>query len=397
MSVLENELEWLYSQGRSGERGWARARALLDRLGSPDNSFDSVRVVGTNGKGSTCAMLSAGLRSAGECVGTFTSPHLQRYEERIRVNGEEIERAETLQFLEWARAEQSGAAFFELTFALAAQTFARRGVSVAVMEAGVGGQTDSTHALRRVSAVCLTNVALDHVGALGETVADIASDKAGAARAGVPLLSTATGEAAMVVRRVAAEQEAPLYTPQSHPALFALPHAPLLAGKHQEQNAALALATLRLLGYDQPEVCEAALSAFHAGRLESFFLGGKTILLDGAHNPHASEALAASLSDRAIETLIFGGLSRKDTHATVQPLLSLTRKRFFTAPDETATPPEQLAAQYEGVAIDNPLEALRQALEATSVGGTVLAAGSLYLVGELRAGLVRGVIGGECS
>ncbi|GGM53777.1 bifunctional folylpolyglutamate synthase/dihydrofolate synthase [Deinococcus arenae] len=375
------EYEWLFARTRAGrERGPGAARALLDALGRPDARFRSVRVVGTNGKGSTCAMLDAGLRAAGVRAGRFTSPHLTQFEERVRVDGRPIPAAETAAFIAWARVHGGNAAFFDLTLALSARVFAARGVEVAVMEAGVGGATDATQALENVAAVALTNVALDHVGVLGSTVAQIARDKAGAARPGVPLLTTAAEEALDVIAEVAAGVGAPLLTPDTHPDLFALPRPPRLAGPHQARNAALAAATLRTLGYGAG--VDGALDATHPGRLERFDVDGRTVLVDGAHNPHAAQALALAVP-RA-DVLLFGNLARKDTGATLAPLLGVASRRVFTAPGDLATPPQELAAQHGGDAIPDPTRALAHALTLTPPGGTLLVAGSLYLAGQTR-------------
>lgn len=384
--VTAPDYDWLYSRTRAGRaRGPAGARALLDALGAPDTRFRSVRVIGTNGKGSTCAMLEAGLTAAGVRTGRFTSPHLHAYEERIRVDGVNLDPARTRAFIGWARVHAPDAAFFDLTLALACQVFAQDWVEVAVMEAGVGGVSDATQALSQAAAVALTNVDLDHTGVLGATVADIARDKAGAARPGVPLLTTATGEALEVVRAVALERGAPLLTPATHPELFALPHPPRLEGPHQHANAALAAATLRTLGHGSG--VEAALNARHSARLERLTVDGKTVLLDGAHNPHATRALALAVP-RA-DVLLFGNLARKDTDATLGPLLALTPVRVFTAPGDLATPPQALAARYGGDACPDPAEALARALALTPPGGTLLVTGSLYLAAGVRARLDR--------
>lgn len=375
------DYDWLYTQTRAGrERGPEPARALLNRLGAPDRQFASIRVVGTNGKGSTCAMLEAGLLACGVRVGRFTSPHLHAYEERIRMDGKNLDPARTADFVNWAKANAPAEAFFDLTLALACREFAASGVEWAVMEAGVGGVSDATQALSDVRAVALTNADLDHTAALGPTIADIARDKAGAARAGVPFLTTATGEALDVVREVTAKRNAPLYTPATYPELFTLPHDPALVGSHQRHNAALALATLRVLGFEAG--AEAALGATHAGRLERFTVGEKTVWIDGAHNPHAARALAQAIPQA--DVLLFGGLARKDTAATLAPLLEVAPQRVFTAPSELATPPAELAAQYGGQAVGHPTEALAHALALTPADGTLLIAGSLYLAGLLR-------------
>ncbi|GGL75273.1 bifunctional folylpolyglutamate synthase/dihydrofolate synthase [Deinococcus aerolatus] len=380
------DYDWLYSRTRAGRaRGPAGARALLDALGSPDARFPSVRVIGTNGKGSTCAMLEAGLMAAGVRTGRFTSPHLHAYEERVRVDGVNLDPARTGAFIGWARAHAPDAAFFDLTLALACQVFAGDGVEVAVMEAGVGGQSDATHALKNVVAVALTNADLDHTGVLGATVAAIARDKAGAAMRGVPLLTTATGEALAVARMVARQRGAPLLTPAGHPGLFALPHPPRLAGPHQHANAALAAATLRTL--DHGSGVEAALNARHSARLERLVVGDRTVLLDGAHNPHATRALALAVPQA--DVLLFGNLARKDTDATLAPLLPVAPLRVFTAPGDLATPPQNLAARYGGEACPDPAGALTRALALTPPGGTLLVTGSLYLAAGVRAQLDR--------
>ncbi|MGY2897232.1 glutamate ligase domain-containing protein [Deinococcus sp. UYEF24] len=391
----EDVYGWLFAQTRQGrERGPAPARRLLDRLGRPDAQFASLRVVGTNGKGSVCAMLEAGLLAAGVRVGRFTSPHLTHFEERIRVNGAEISPQHTAEFVAWARREAPDAAFFDLSLGLAAQVFAESGVELAVMEAGVGGVSDATQALNGVSggvrAVLLTNVALDHTATLGETVAQIARDKAGAALPGVPFLTTAQGEALDVVQAVCQEIGALLYTPASHPALFGLPRLPRLEGEHQAQNARLALAALRLLGHESG--IEAALDASWPARLERFTVQGRTVLLDGAHNPAAAQALALALAQTVgpggADVLLFGSLPRKDSAATLQELRKVAPVRVFTHPGQE--PPhadlEALAARFGGEVEPDAETAFRLALELTPPGGTLLITGSLYLAGTLLAG-----------
>ena len=382
---------WLYARTRQGkQRGPAPARRVLDALGSPDEQFDSLRVVGTNGKGSVCAMLEAGLLAAGVRAGRFTSPHLTHFEERVRAAGREISARQTADFVAWAQRHAPHAAFFDLSLGLAAQVFARQGVTLAVMEAGVGGVSDATQALRRVRALLLTNVALDHTATLGGTLAAIAQDKARAALPGVPLLTTADGEALTVVTRVAHERGAPLYTPGSHPDLFALPHPPSLPGPHQAQNARLALAALRLLGYAAG--VEAALGAAWPARLEQFQVGGKVVLLDGAHNPAAAAALAGAVPQA--DVLLFGSLARKDSAATLAALGGVAAQTILTHPGaQTAQAQhadlEGLAAQFPGSLTEgHPEAALARALALTLPGGTLLIAGSLYLAGTLRPWLL---------
>lgn len=402
--------DWLFAQVRNNrERGPAPARALLEMLGHPEAHFASLRVVGTNGKGSVCAMLEAGLLAAGVRVGLFTSPHLTHFEERVRVGGHEITPGRTAQFVDWAKRHAPDAAFFDLSLGLAAQVFAETGVTLAVMEAGVGGASDATQALNiqllniraeqtgaagdgsaGVRAVLLTNVALDHTATLGGTVAQIAQDKARAASPGVPLLTTAEGEALEIASAICAELGAPIYTPASHPALFALPRPPRLAGPHQQRNASLALATLRLLGHK--DGVQAALDAFWPARLQRLTCGGRTVLLDGAHNPAAARALARAAPPA--DVLLFGSLPRKDSAATLQELLRAAPLRVLTRPSQE--PPhadlDALAARFGGLSEPDAALAFRRALALTPPGGTLLVAGSLYLAGTLMEGELAGCL-----
>lgn len=375
------DYDWLYSRTRAGrDRSPEGARRLLDALGKPDHQFSSIRVVGTNGKGSTCAMLEAGVLACNVQTGCFTSPHLQRFEERIRINGLEISPQDTGELIEKAKTNMLAAAFFDLIVAFACQTFAHTDVEVAIMEAGVGGLTDATHALEKVQAVCLTNVSLDHTKVLGSSIAQIASDKAHAAQKGIPLITTATNEAWEVAQAVAWEVGAPFYSPQTHPNLFELPRMPALQGQHQQQNAALAVATLRILGYEQG--LSAALAVQFPARLESVQWKNRTIVIDGAHNPAAAQAIAQTVP--SVDVLLFGSFGRKDSIQVLEPLLGLAAQQVFTLPGPDSTSPETLVEQFGGLAINDPTEALAQAVELTPVGGVVLVTGSLYLAGQIR-------------
>ena len=330
--------------------------------------------------------------AVGMRVGRFTSPHLTHFEERIRVDGQEISPEQTAAFVAWAQREDQGAAFFDLSLGLAAQVFAGAGVQLAIMEAGVGGASDATQALNMnsspggVRVVLLTNVALDHTATLGGTVAQIAEDKALAALPGVPLLTTAEGEALTVVSAICREVSAPLYTPASHPELFALPRPPRLEGPHQAHNAGLALAALRLLGHETG--IQAALDARWPARLERFEVAGRTVLLDGAHNPAAAAALAQAVGRGGADVLLFGSLPRKDSASVLAALLDVAAVRVLTHPGNE--PPladlESLAGQFGGLVEPVAAAAFGRALSLTPPGGTLLVAGSLYLAGTLLAG-----------
>lgn len=383
--TYDDALEWLFARTRAGDaRSAERSRALLEVVGRPDRAFPSVHVIGTNGKGSVCAMLERGLRVAHERVGRFTSPHLLDFRERIVVNDAMIPKNAVLMFVRWAREHAHGAAFFDLTFVMAMQHFERAGVEVAVVEAGVGGTGDASNALEHVALTVLTNVDLDHEAVIGvgpedSVLKNIALEKAGAIRASAPVVTAARGDALEVIRRVARERSATVYELEDS-ALFALPGMPRLRGAHQLENARLAAAALRLLGYCDDAV-RASLEATWPGRLEVFTRGERRVILDGAHNPAGAHALASSLRGERF-ALVFGAMSRKNVHAILEPLRALADDLHFVSPGALGTDPRTLSSEYGGMAYDSLEAALDAALEGQS---DVLVAGSLYLVGAARA------------
>ncbi|MFN3368901.1 MAG: bifunctional folylpolyglutamate synthase/dihydrofolate synthase, partial [Thermus sp.] len=172
---------WLFAQRRQGGRGLSRVKALLERLGHPEEAFGAVHVLGTNGKGSVVAYLEAAFRAAGLPYGAYTSPHLLDFRERIRTHGGWILEEEVVEFVAWARGEAwpDPPGFFDLATALAFLHFRRKGVALAAVEAGVGGEKDATNILPRVALTVLTNVGEDHLESLGGSLVAVAREKAG--------------------------------------------------------------------------------------------------------------------------------------------------------------------------------------------------------------------------
>jgi dihydrofolate synthase / folylpolyglutamate synthase len=384
-------LEWLYARTRTGlqhgsERGPERAKGLLEQFNNPQQAFRGVHVIGTNGKGSVCAMLEAGLRAAGDRVGRFTSPHLLDFRERITVDGLEIPESEVVRFVQWAQRDQTEAAFFDLSVVMAFTHFARAGVEIAVVEAGVGGARDATMNLENVILTVITNVDFDHVETIGPNLQQIALEKAGAIRAGVPVVTAARGEALEVIRAVALERRAELYVLEPETELFALPHKPALRGMFQLENAALAVAGLRLLGLEEAEV-SAALEASWPGRMEKLEVHNRAVILDGAHNPAAARALAKSLKPGF--ALVFGAMARKDVRGVLEPLRELASEVRFVSPGALGADPKALALEFDGQAFDDLETALRASLESVPERGRVLVTGSLYLVAEARKMLIE--------
>ncbi|PZA06631.1 MULTISPECIES: folylpolyglutamate synthase/dihydrofolate synthase family protein [unclassified Meiothermus] len=377
-------LEWLYGQTRSGApRGTRRVGEVLERLGHPERRFPAVHVLGTNGKGSVVAYLEAAFRAAGIRYGATTSPHLVDFRERIRTHQGLIPEEQVTRFVEWAREQNfiEHPAFFDLATALAFEHFAKVGVEMAAVEAGVGGVLDATNILSEVRLTVLTNVGEDHLETLGGSLEAVARDKAGAFRPGVPVITAAEGIGLAVAREVAQSRRAPLYVLEPEDALFELPVPPALRGEVQRQNARLAAAALRLLGFPEPAIVEGLRGAVHPGRMQELEQQGVRVILDGAHNPPAARALAEEFSGYH---LVYGAFPRKDYAAMLKFLLPKARSVRYTRAGVGALQAVQLSLVHPAPYFEEPLEALEDALRfARQDGEPVLVTGSLYLVGEM--------------
>jgi dihydrofolate synthase/folylpolyglutamate synthase len=398
---------------------------LLAALGDPQEAFPSIHVAGTNGKGSTVAMLDALLGALGLRVGRYTSPHLSDFSERITVGGRPVGDPDlvrlTAAVVAAARGFDPPPTFFEAATALAFARFGGFGgrrpgglrpVDAAVVEVGMGGRFDATNVLTpRVSVI--TNVSLEHTAHLGSTVAAVAGEKAGIVKPGVPVVTGAGGEALDVVRRRAAELGAPLYVlgedfalagrgPYTYRGLSARYEglAPGLAGPHQVANAALALAALELFRAEEgPAPADAVRRALAGvrwpGRLET--VGERPwVVLDCAHNAAAAGVLARHLAVTAPEAplwLVLGVLGDRDFAAFLEPLAPLAHRLFLAAPDSPrrGDPHAQAAvAARLGLAartFDTVAGAVDAAVGEAAPDGRVCVAGSIYTVGEARAHL----------
>jgi dihydrofolate synthase / folylpolyglutamate synthase len=379
--------------------GLERMERALDALGHPERAYPVLQVGGTNGKGSACAMAAAALRAAGHRVGLYTSPHLVRFNERIQVDGAAIDDAALGARIDairracpWHEAGGEGdrLTYFEFATLAGLLHFAEAGVSAAVVEVGLGGRFDATNAIvPRVTAIA--RIGLDHTQLLGDTVEQVAFEKAGIFKAGVPAVvhGAQPAGALEVLRAEAARRRAPFTVA---PVTWEGPLG--LAGPHQRGNAGLAAAALRALAASGVALDEAALVAGLAGarwpgRLEE--VGG--VLLDGAHNPQGAAALAEALPvlrpAQPIE-LVFGVLADKDHAGMLAALRPAVRRFHLVAPASPRARPvdtvKALAASLGADADGHPsvAEALACARRAAHRGGAVCVAGSLYLVGEAR-------------
>jgi dihydrofolate synthase/folylpolyglutamate synthase len=388
--------------------GLDRMRRMMTVLGSPERSFDSIHVVGTNGKSSTTRMIAAILQRHGLQTGSYLSPHLVSYSERVQIAERDIQThsfAAAITKAAWAAervnrtlAEDDHVTQFELLTAAAFWELSRRGAQVSVVEAGLGGRYDATNVIDSSVAV-LTNVGLEHTRWLGPTLRDIAAEKLAVLSEGATLALGADlpQEVLEVVHTVVGERRASVRTVE-HP----IPELTLGArGAFQRENFALARvaaeAYLQQVGIELREdaVREAAATVSVPGRLQLVARDPLT-LFDGAHNPAAVEALVESLPQllgARPMALVFGVLEDKDAAAMLAALLPLCRHAWFTAPPSSRALPyatlESLARQLgfeEVVCEQHPARALTAAREwAREHDGAVLATGSVYLVGDLLA------------
>jgi dihydrofolate synthase/folylpolyglutamate synthase len=428
----------LESRGRFGiNLGLSRTRALLAALDHPERTFRGALIAGTNGKGSVLALVGAALQAAGYKTGETPKPHLVTYRERLQIDGLPVDpdafarvAGEVLALSDRVARRHGEPTEFELLTAITFRWFAETGIDLAVVEVGLGGRLDATHAWDGGVAV-ITNVSLDHTDRLGSTVEAIAREKAAIVMRGDLAITGATGGALEVIQRRAGRVSAPLTV---------VPPAPLrgldrdgidvelgrlglvhvgLRGRHQAANAAVADATLDALeAAGIARVGEEARRAGYAavrwpGRLELLEVGGREVLLDGAHNPAGAATLAEALDDLAPflspgrPTLVLAIMADKDVDGVLGPLAGaayLAAARVIcTAPaGGRALPPEQLAARWAAAAaagrtnaraaVPEPISDPRAALDAALAGGSgegpVIVAGSLYLVGAARAILV---------
>jgi len=402
--------DFLFSLERFGMKfGLDNMAALCDALDRPERAFPSIHIAGTNGKGSVAAMVDAALRAQGYTTGRYTSPHLQRLEERFAIAGCDVdtERLEASAARIRAAVETLLASgrlgalptFFECTTAVAFDLFRGAHVDAAVLEVGLGGRLDATNVVTPV-ATAIVSIDFDHQAQLGDTLESIAAEKAGIIKLGIPVVIGAMpADAAAVIARVAAERGAPLIATGGDTALAeraaAIPLA--LAGAHQRLNAAVALRLLEVLDGDvrhglrvaEPARRAGLATARWPGRLETVMYNGRPLLLDAAHNPAGARALASYLVSHAPDgvTLVFGAMKDKAVAEMLRELAPAARAVVCTtAPSPRAMTAAALAGlarplTRETVAVDDPMAAVDRAC---ALPHPVVVAGSIFLVGAVR-------------
>ncbi len=404
--------------------GLEAMRRFLKRLGSPEQKLRCIHIGGTNGKGSVAATLLPLCQEAGFRTGVYTSPHLSSVRERFRINSAVISRDDFARLASRIRGVLGNEqiTYFEFTTTLALLWFAEQQVDLALLEVGMGGRLDATNVITPKVTV-ITNVSLDHEQYLGQTLAAIASEKAGIIKAGVPLVTAvAAAEGGQVVTGWARKLGAPLYRYGAdfssrrqhgnaawdyqglHGSMSGLPL--VLKGRHQLVNMALALATTEVLTTQGMAVSPAHIRAglgrvTWPGRLEEIQghqhligCGQRRFLLDGAHNPAGATTLRQALQEEytfAGLVLVWGGMADKDISNTLGAVADLARTIVLTqAETQRSAPPETLlqllppGQRERAICVAAVDQALQLACERTTSDDLICVAGSLYLVGRAR-------------
>jgi dihydrofolate synthase/folylpolyglutamate synthase len=418
---VQAQLDRLSKLSPAGDRlGLDRISELLDRLGRPQDRLPPVfHVAGTNGKGSTCAFLRAALEAAGYRVHAFTSPHLVRFNERIRVAGRLIEDEQLATLLAEVLDASGGVepSFFEVATAVALLAFARTSADACILEVGLGGRLDSTNVVDRPLVTAIASLGLDHQQFLGKRLADIAAEKAGIAKRDVPLITQLypTPVASRVWQ--VAQAAGAIWLPRGgswdatvrrgrlayRDAIGSLElPLPRLPGKHQATNAALAVALLRhQSALDVPETAfrqamtqvdwPARMQRLGDGPLTRLLPQGSELWLDGGHNPSAARAIAELVQlrfdDRLPLVLVFASLGTKDPKGTLAPFKGLADQVLMLPIDgHDHRDPQDLAELARSLGLRAAaFGGLTDALDAVAQPARVLIFGSLYLAGEALA------------
>ncbi len=389
-------LDWLYSTQLFGVKlGLDNVRQLLREMSLPEPGQKFIHVAGTNGKGSVCAFAHSILKAANINAGLFTSPHLVQFRERVRDSERMISQAENATILQTLKGIVADwdphPTFFELTFALALEWFRQRKLEWVVLETGMGGRLDATNVVKPVVTV-ITSVSFDHQGMLGDTLREIAREKAGIIKPGVPVLTVKQHPDVMdVISSTARERGAPLQIVTTPVRGYEMG----LAGQHQLWNAALAIAALKAAGH---RFADATLRAgvknvdwparFH--RLDK----EERLVLDGAHNVDSVDNLVRTWQQKypgEKATIVFGAVTAKDVRSMLRSLEPLCARWLFTGfQSQRSAPPAQLREVHaslfgrtvETQEFNSPADALATAKKYKE---RVLITGSLYLAGEVLA------------
>lgn len=393
---LNDTLQQLYARSGQGiVLGLDRVQHAIDCLGPNPIAWPTIHIAGTNGKGSVAAICSLAMELAGYRVGMFTSPHLLRFAERIRINQTPIDDDLLVDAL--SRALTFDLSFFETSFVAALTAFHHAKIDCAVVEVGLGGRLDATNVITRPACTCVTRVAMDHGDVLGHDLEQIAYEKASIAKRDCPMvIGMMDPRARAKVHQVALQRGAAPLVDASQTPWSAAPIETNLRGLHQRDNAIVAAASCwcardKLPALTEQNVRDAASNVHWPGRLELIQNGPAAVLLDGAHNLDGVQALVQYLNqiDAAPEqtALVFGAFANKSYEPMLRCLAPSSVHKCYVAPKgRAAAPLDALQRISPGHPCDSAAQALELAYDHSKL---VVVCGSLLLVAEARAHLLQ--------
>lgn len=400
MSDLAKTLERLYALVPHGQKlGLERMQAACERFGHPERAFQAIHVAGTNGKGTVCAFTASMARAGGRRVGMYTSPHLNRFAERIQIDGQPLEDADLVRLLNQVMDGAPDLTFFEVATLTAFLAFREAAVDLAVLEVGLGGRLDATNVIPPPRIAAITRVSFDHMAELGDSLAQIGAEKAGIIKAGsTVVLGKIHPEARAVIEakiQAVGARLIPLGTPEPIPgAPLAYPRIALVGS-----NLAVAVTIGRELGISPDLLAQGLEATQWPGRNELLHRNGQELtLLDCAHNPDGAVALSHALDPSVLGeiesrreiALVFGALSTKNWRAMLRRLENVAGHRVYVAPQVSkAVDPREMAAFLPGEVANDIGQALERARALVGPRGVVVVTGSTFLVGPARALLLN--------
>ena len=381
---FKQAIDFLYKlEGKKYNMSLKEIKSLLKRLGNPEKKLKTIHIAGTNGKGSTCAMISSILKSADYKVGMYTSPHLIDFNERIQINGKKITNKEFLKYFNKVVKFYKNETFFEFTTALAFLYFKEKNVDFLVLEVGLGGRLDATNVLDPLVSV-ITNIGLEHEIYLGDSIEKIAYEKAGIIKKNTPVVTGASGNALTIIKKTTKEKNCKIYHVKKDGKNIKLN----LKGEFQKHNALIALKVIQLLEnkISKRNIEDGLTHIKWPGRFEYL---SKNVLVDCAHNLDATKVLKKELlrirDNYKKLILVIGILDDKNYKAMLSELSPLAEKIILTKPDiERATDPKILMkyTKKDSMIINNVKEAIKQAKKIAAKDDLILVTGSIYTVGE---------------
>ena len=406
----DEAINWLYDLQFFGMKlGLSNTLALLDEIGNPHKKFKSIHVAGSNGKGSVCAFLTSILKESGKKVGTYTSPHLTHFGERITINGIPMTRTEVVKAIqhirpriEALRKKDIQCTFFEATTCMAFHHFARRRVDIAVAEVGMGGRLDSTNVIIPELAV-ITSISKEHSQHLGDTIEKIAGEKAGIIKKEIPVISSAEGKALTIIEHQCKIMNSKLHNIHdnkleiSSAGLFgsslkfnALEFQIKLPGQYQAVNAATAVLAAQILGISKEHIQNGLAKTKWPGRIQ-VVRKNPMIILDSTHNPGGAEALARFLKEQKMKPiLVLGMLEDKEVKPVAKALEPHSSKIFVSQPEyHRKMDAKELASHFSGKfdIISKLPDAIDKAMKIAKKNDISMITGSIFTASEALAHL----------